>query len=246
MGKQVSTIQFTGKLGNLVGAKGAKGNVIIRPYVIPDNPNTTKQVKVRTSFLTATGLAAAFGKVIIGLSSVAKSLGISRRNLFVKKNYGRITATTSMQDGKTVVNTTVDYPNLILSQGSLPPIQFGSPSTEDPLEITVPLADSAAAAGASIDDLAYLIAYNPVKNEALISQPKKRGDEDITLLVPDYWVGDQCHVYGFGQGIADAADRVAYESYWSGDDVLAEAEIAAIESGALYSKTSYLGAATIS
>lgn len=246
MGKQISTIQFTGKLGNLVGAKGAKGNVIIRPYVIPDNPNTTKQVKVRTSFLTATGLASAFGNVIIGLASAAKSLGISRRNLFVKKNYGRITATTSTQDGKTVVNTTVDYPNLVLSQGSLPPVQFGSPSTEDPLEITVPLADSAAAAGASADDLAYIIAYNPVKNEAVISQPKPRTDEEIVLMVPDYWVGDTCQVYGFGQGIADSADRVAYESFWSGDNVLAEAEIAAIESGARYTNTSYLGTATIS
>lgn len=246
MGKQISTIQFTGKLGNLVGARGAKGDVIIRPYVIPDNPNTTKQVKVRTSFLTATGLASAFGNVVIGLASAAKSLGISRRNLFVKKNYGRITATPTTQDGNTIVNTTVDYPNLVLSQGSLPPIQFGSPSTENPLEIVVPISDSAAASGASRDDLAYIIVYNPVKNEAIISQPKTRIDEEILLMVPDYWVGDQCQVYGFGQGIADAADRVAYESYWSGDDVLAEAEIAAIESGAIYSKTSYLGTATIS
>lgn len=78
-----SPFTFTGKVGNVVGAKGPNGKTIVRPHTSPSQPNTKKQVEVRTKL----ALAGLLSKItpqdaIVGLNGSRRQ----RRNRFMRLN----------------------------------------------------------------------------------------------------------------------------------------------------------------
>lgn len=163
------------------------------------NPNTSGQKVVRSAFAAAARLAAAYSSAImLGFENICKGTKTPQRGYFVKENWTRF-------HGNASGSATIDYEDLVVSQGDLPGIQFGNATFENPLEVDVPINDSASVIGSHRDDIAYVFVYSPDANAGILSGTGKRVDEDVAVHVPSYWNGHRVHVYGFGKG-AEAND----------------------------------------
>lgn len=174
------------------------------------NPRTTKQQLQRTKFSTMSRLAAAFAVATrLGFRNVTNGTKVPPRDHFMKVNFDYVSASAPG-------TATVDYDELKIAAGSLPMVQFGSASFSNPLEVAVPINDSAIEP-ATADDFVYIYVYSPEAGAGILSSPKVRSDAEITADVPDFWVGQTVHVYGF----------------------------AVSPDGSLTSKSSYLGQGTI-
>lgn len=159
------------------------------------NPNTNGQKVVRSALAAAARLAAAFSSAImLGFENICKGTKTPQRGYFVKLNWSRF-------HGSAQGSVTVDYEDLVISKGDLPQIQFGNATFENPLQVDVPINDSASVIGSHRDDIAYVFVYSPEANAGILSGTGKRVDEEITIHVPAYWNGHRVHVYGFGKGI---------------------------------------------
>lgn len=160
------------------------------------NPNTAGQKVVRTAFAAAARIAAAFSSAImIGFENVCKGTKVPQRGYFVKKNWSHF-------HGDISGSVTVDYEDFVISQGDLPEIQFGNATFANPLEVDVPISDSASVIGAHADDTAFVFAYSPEAGVGILSSNKKRSDSSVVINVPAYWNGHRVHVFGFGKGAA--------------------------------------------
>lgn len=116
MAKQISVIQFAGKMGNAIGRRSRKGNPILGldqgKY---HNPNTQKQIEARTKFLGLCNAASVFANCMVGLTPYAKANGLSLRNAFMKVNKKIITVQTTGSESV----ATLLYQKVGLSKGSL-------------------------------------------------------------------------------------------------------------------------------
>lgn len=116
MARQISVIQFAGKMGNAVGRRSRKGNPILGldqgKY---HNPNTQKQVEARTKFLGLINASSVFSNCLVGLTSYAKANGWSLRNAFMKLNKDAMEVGT----GGSTATATLNVEGVILSKGSL-------------------------------------------------------------------------------------------------------------------------------
>lgn len=156
------------------------------------NPRTNAQQLQRTKFSAMSALAAAFSVATrIGFKNVTNGTKVPPRDHFMKVNFGEVTASTPG-------TATIDYTGLLIAAGSLPEVQFGTPTFTNPLEVAVPINDSASILPGTPDDLVYIFVYSPEAGAGILAAPKVRSDAEITADVPDYWVGQHVHVYGFG------------------------------------------------
>lgn len=155
------------------------------------NPRTIAQQLQRTKFRAMSSLAAAFSVVTrIGFKNVTNGTKVPPRDHFIKVNFQEVSASTPG-------TATIDFTGLAIASGSLPGINFGTPSFANPLEVAVPINSSASGAPATEDDLVYAYVYSPEAGEGILSAPKVRSDAEVTIDVPDYWVGQTVHVWGF-------------------------------------------------
>lgn len=158
------------------------------------NPNTDGQKVVRSAFAAAARLAAQYSAAImLGFENVCKGTKTPQRGYFVKLNWVYF-------HGDASGSVTIDYEDLVVSKGDLPQIQFGNATFENPLQVDVPINDSASVVGSHRDDIAYIFVYSPEANAGVLSDTGKRVDEDVTIHVPAYWNGHRVHVYGFAKG----------------------------------------------
>lgn len=182
------------KLGNAVGRKWRNLDVlsVYQPNV--RNPRTSAQQVNRYRFGALSSIAMNVATTVaLGFEAVTRGTKVPTRSYFIKENWSKVSATSAGV-------VTVTYTDLTFSKGGLPMIQFGNPSFGDPLEVNVPLADSGSATGADPNDDVYVIVYDVNNGESILSEPKKRSDEEVVVLVPDYWNGHNVHCYGFGIG----------------------------------------------
>lgn len=118
MAKQISVIQFAGKMGNTIGRRSRKGNPILGldqgKY---HNPNTQKQIEARTKFLGLCNAAGMFANCMVGLTPYAKANGWSLRNAFMKLNKSKIDIVGS--DTNTPRADLLYEGPVVLSKGSL-------------------------------------------------------------------------------------------------------------------------------
>lgn len=186
---------FIGKVGTVVGSFW-KGKPVMRAYKRQiRNANTEAQQLVRTRFGAINSLAGAFLSAIrLGFYEVARRQRTTEGNVFVQLNWDYVHASVPG-------TATVDYDELQIAKGNLPEIQFGNATFTTPLQVTVPINDSASIVGTDADDLAYIYVYSPEASAGILASPKVRSDAEITADVPDYWVGQRVHVYGFGVGV---------------------------------------------
>lgn len=157
------------------------------------NPRTEAQVLNRIRLGGASSVARGFASAVkIGFEAMCAGTKVPQRSMFVKKNI--IHVIPSISGG-----FTVDYEDLILSEGNLPAIQYGNATFENPLEVDVPISDPATAIGSNRNDIAYVFIYSPEAREGILKQGT-RSDVSIVVNVPAYWNGHRVHVWGFGKG----------------------------------------------
>lgn len=236
MAKQVSTLKVTGKLGDIVGSKGANGDVIARAYQ-PEvkNPNTKKQVSARTKFLTATGLAGGI-KIFPGFVKYGKQLGITARNAFVKTLMkGDSISVTESGDQ---FDSTIDFGAVQVSRGVTTAPAFNAPSFAEANEVSVGwTSESGRFAN---NDTVIILVYSADLNEAVYGQASY-GAGSCSVEVPVRWSGMSVHVYGYALCETEAGQGVEYRSYWTNSNVEASAEMRTLEGMMTPSASAYIG-----
>ena len=182
-----------GKLGNGVGRRWKGRNVmaVYQPQV--SQPNTEAQLIVRARFGRISQLASALlNAIVVGMGYRAKGYRLTESNVFIRRNWDQVTALTHD-------DVTVNYSALRLSEGSLPEATYGAVDygTGTHLHIEAPLTGGADQPGASANDLVYLVAYCPDRNQAVLGSPSLRSAEKVSANVPASWDGMEVHVYAF-------------------------------------------------
>ena len=193
---------FVGKVGTVVGSFW-KGKAVMRGYKrIVRNPNTVDQRMIRIRFSTIGRLAGAFITAIReGFAAYARAHQMTEGDVFVRANWGHV-------QGDPSGSATVDYDDLVIARGSLPEIQYGNATFENPLQVDVPINDGATVIGSHRDDKAYVFVYSPEAGAGILNDSGKRVDEEVSIHVPAYWNGHRVHVYGFAKG-CDENDQFA-------------------------------------
>ena len=122
MAKQKSTFQFSGKIGTIVGMKGANGESYIREYVKPANPKSTKQTEQRVK-MTLAGLMSKLTaqSVIYGMGTTPRK----RRPSFVSNIVRKAEVTTS--GGQAIAK--INPADIIFSDGVNTPVVMTSTPT---------------------------------------------------------------------------------------------------------------------
>ena len=254
MGKIESLIKFTGRVDNVVGAKGKNGEIIIRKYQNnPTKSQTTKQVEQRTRFLTATGLANLLtDRGIAGFTKYAKSEGISLANAFVKANLTKqwmdnnmwspvIKATTA--DDTT--STTIAWAQLELSRGGTPNVIAQTPHFDDPNTIGIVWDKASPDAVIGANDMLTFVIFaansNPTLPPVIVSVPANTSGYKTDVEVPADWSGQRVHILGFETLFSREEEAVEYISIFNSTIVDAVARRRELQSSANYSRTLYMG-----
>ena len=191
---------FRNKVGTVIGFFW-KGKAVMRGYkdLGPKSTYSEAQLLVQTRFGAIGKLALVFLSAITGgFYKVAARKKMTASNIFIKKNW-------EMTHSTVPGIATIDYPELIISQGELHNVDFGTPSFDNPLEVEVTY--STVSSLDDSNDKVYIVAYSPDANEGLLSEGAKRSDGSISLTVPSHWNGLKVHVWGMTQS---AKDKKAY------------------------------------
>lgn len=117
MAKITGIFQFSGKLGQAVGMKGAKGEAYARVNVKPANPQTEDQIKQRVKM----SLAGQMSKMTA--ADLIMGLGASKRECrsAFTANIARNAVNTS--DGQGGIMAKIDPANVIFSEGIYVPVE---------------------------------------------------------------------------------------------------------------------------
>lgn len=238
---------YVGKLGGNVGMKDSQGKAVLRTYVAnPANPQTTAQTRARVRFLTASGLSAGLRDQLAGFSPYARQLRITKRNAFIKA----VMAATYDDNGTTkrVVEANPIFGNIVASVAyEYMPLSRGNSPLWRGAAPTVANTDISVAFGMlTVGEIMHMVAYNPDLNTAAGTVAEiTAATQTILLPYPQNWSGSTVHVYAFTQSFTDAAQRIEYLSYFNGNNVLAEADITALEALGNYTASSYLGSIAV-
>lgn len=205
MAKQKSTFQFSGKIGTIVGMKGANGESYIREYVKPANPKSTKQTEQRVKMSLA-GLMSKLTaqSVIYGMGTTPRK----RRPAFVSNIVRRAVTTTS--GGQAIAK--INPADVIFSDGVNQPIAFASTPTFQNHVLTFPYVSAAFDAD---PDLAAVVLVGIARNNddifnAVVSGTMVRESAvAVNMRVPEDAV--EVHWYYIPVFRAEGVDNTTYE-----------------------------------
>ena len=180
---------------------------------------TAVQLEQRDIFRESVRFAGrAKGVLRVSLRVQSLAAHLTESNYFLRMNKGCF----AWDDGRLAV----DYEHLVLSDGPVAPVAFGEPVLRDATTISVAFEKNPEHRMASSDDLVYLCAFCPEREEVLLSAPQYRRTRKAEMALPDEWAGCLVHLYGF---VRDNAGRTSVSDYL-GCGLLQEG--AGLESGA--------------
>ena len=203
---------FTGRVGNVVGAKMKGGEYVTRSYQPSvKNPNTLRQRVSRLRMATASQLAADFALAIqAGYAQASGSTHMFPRNMFVRElvRMGGMGAMTIENEA-----ARIDYGELELSQrmgiSSVPVVT--APSSEEPLTVsftvTAPTVQDILPAGKMG---LVVVVYNPQSHGCVVdmSEAPTTGTGTVSIVTPTDWSGLSVHVYAFYKWIPTSGNDV--------------------------------------
>ena len=194
---------FAGTLGPAIGYF-SRGRWCVRskPSQVR-NPRTKAQTEHRTLFKEMVCFASTMREVItVGMRHEASLRHLSIYNLFVYNNKRAFSM------GSEAVQ--IDCSQLSFSCGTVAPVGFGVPQCDRFLNVTVPFEKNPLHLRASASDTVYLVAYNPQRQKAFLSDPAARRSTQVTITLPGDWQEEEVHLYGFSH---DAEGRSSECSY---------------------------------
>ena len=178
---------FSGKVGSVVGASW-KGIDYIRSLPASvKNPRTEGQVTQRTKFT----VALEFLRPIIAYLNVGFKPYASKQSPYnAAMSYNVSNAVTG-----TFPDFEMDYPNALVSKGSLLGAEDAS-ATTDAGSISFAWTDNSEVSNALSTDKAMPLAFNISKGQAVFkTNGAERSTEADTLTIPANWSGDDVEVY---------------------------------------------------
>ena len=180
---------------------------------------TVVQLERRDIFRESVRFAGrAKGVLRVSLRVQSLAAHVTESNYFLRINKGCF----AWADGRLAV----DYASLRLSDGPVAPVAFGAPRLRDTTTVCVDYEKNPEHRAAGADDLVYLCAFCPERDEVLLSAPQYRRTRHLEMTLPDEWRRCEVHLYGF---VRDNAGRTSVSDYL-GNGVLEE--LADLEAGA--------------
>lgn len=207
---------FSGRVGNVVGAKLKGGEYVTRSYQPSvKNPNTLRQRVSRLRMSTAAKIAAGLAPAIqAGFGKAAGSTKMYPRNMFVR-DIVKFSENSPLKIEGEIAE--VDYSSLKVSERigiSAAPI-IGAPSFETPSEVGLdvtgqPVIDVLPAGKMGL----VVVVYNPVKETCVVDMvdAPAEGKKTVTVKVPTSWAGEAVHVYAFNKWIPESGNDVATDA----------------------------------
>lgn len=205
---------FSGRLGTAVGYCW-QGRWCLRSLPARvRNPRTERQQAHRMMFRDEVRLAARMAWPIdMTLRLLARTSGMTARNLFVKMNQGAFG-----WDGGCL---TVDWQRLRLSTGPLAPVALGVPQVEGRV-LTVGFEKNPLGMRARGGDEVWLYVYSPALERGCLAAAVHRRAGRISLLLPDGFEASELWLYAY---VADAMGQYSETSAAHYDGTASEAVV---------------------
>lgn len=207
---------FSGRVGNVVGAKLKGGEYVTRSYQPSvKNPNTLRQRVSRLRMSTAAKLAAGLAPAIqAGFGKAAGSTHMYPRNMFVR-NLVKFSENSPL----TITNETaeVNYGSLKVSErigiSAVPSIGAPSFETAGQVGMTVtgqPVIDVLPAGKMGL----VVVVYSPDGEACVINMvdAPTEGTSTVTVKVPASFSGLTVHVYAFYKWMPESGNDIATEA----------------------------------
>ena len=187
--------------GNILGSyRKRAGEVVFRRYRDLDvfqsapkkmsNPKTNAQELVRARFRVLSKLAHDFAIAVnAGLKGATQGTSISPRNLFTKKNWGAVSATSPD-------NVTTDYAELVVAQGPFRDVLWSAPRFDNPLEVELTFDSTNLPQGVAAGDVeVYTFLYCVDLDDYLMKAPVLASAGSVNITVPGHWSGQKVHIW---------------------------------------------------
>ena len=200
---------YRGTVGTVIGYQWrGKWCLRSRPRFVR-NPRTPKQMAAREIFSSASRLASRMHSVLrLGMRGEAMKMQRTECNHFMSLNAPCFSLVDSQLQ--------VDYENLLVAVGPVAPVGFGTPTSDASL-ITIPFERNPLHLSSSSDDEVYLYAWCSELQQGILSTPAYRRQRQVTISLPDNWVGLEVHLYGFVTDYAGRASDSTYIGYLFAD-----------------------------
>ena len=194
---------YSGRVGNVVGYNWrGKWCVRIRPAGFHD-AKSDKQMEQRSLFRQTVAFAGRLKEALrIGLHRASLERGMTECNYFMKINKGRF----SVEEGR----LKVDYENLVISEGPVAPVAFLEPELVDECTLRIGFEKNPLHKVTHADDLVYVLLLCPGRDGVVLSTPVCRRDRGLEILLPEEWIGEEIHLWGF---VVDNRGRCSMSDY---------------------------------
>ena len=197
MGKLQGGIQFTKRVGNIVGRK-ARGYGFEAQLYNPKikNPNTILQQQTRAKFKILVQFASTANSVIKLGFARAKNDGETWTNAFTRNNFA---------NGVTGIFPayTINFSKIIVSKGALDNPYNVSAQVQG-TDLSFSWTDNSGIGNALETDKAMFIVYNSVKHQSItVNDAADRSTRQASYSLPSAWVSDSIEVYFCMRSVQD-------------------------------------------
>lgn len=207
---------FSGRVGNVVGAKLKGGEYVTRSYQPSvKNPNTLRQRVSRLRMAAAAQLAAGLAPAIMaGFGKASGSTKMYPRNMFVRDLV--------RMDGMGALNVVneaaeIEYPYLNISSrigiNAMPII--GAISFDEPLHVSIPVTGQPVTDVLPAGKMGIVVAvYDPALNASIVKmfEAPTTGTQNLDVRVPDNWSGETVHVFAFFKWMPETGNDIATDA----------------------------------
>ena len=204
---------FSGRVGNVVGAKLKGGEYVTRSYQPSvKNPNTLRQRVSRLRMATAAKLAAGMAPAIIaGYGKASGSTKMYPRNMFVR-NLVKFTPSTPLHIEGEIAE--LEFSSIKMSErigiSNTPIISSLDFETEATIKASItgqPIVDVLPAGKMGV----VLVAYEPEGNTCVVDMfdAPTTGSANLQMTVPPSWSGLTVHVYAFFKWVPESGNDIA-------------------------------------
>lgn len=203
---------FSGRVGNVVGAKLKGGEYVTRSYQPSvKNPNTLRQRVSRLRMATAAQLAAGLAPAIqAGYGKASGSTKMYPRNMFVR-GLVKYNETSPMQISNETAE--IEYARIAVSErigiSTIPNIGEPDFQTANTIKATItgqPVTDVLPAGKMGL----VLVAYEPESNSSMVDMfdAPTTGSANLEMAVPTSWSGKTVHVYAFFKWVPESGNDI--------------------------------------